>query len=47
MAKYTGTYPSVYKVIDYQKKLADEANRLAYTGRPKEAHYPEGHPTSQ
>lgn len=45
MAKYTGTYPSVYKTIDYQKKLADEANRLAYTGRPKEAKYPNGHPT--
>lgn len=47
MSKYTGAYPSVYKVIDYQKKLADEANRLAYSGRPKEAHYPEGHPTAQ
>ncbi len=47
MSKYAGAYPSVYKVIDYQKKLADEANRLAYPGRPKEAHYPEGHPTAQ
>jgi len=46
-SKYTGAYPSVYKTIDYQKKLANEANRLAYTSRPKEAHYPEGHPTSQ
>lgn len=44
-SKYTGVYPSVYKTIDYQKKLANEANRLAYTGRPKEAHFPEGHPT--
>lgn len=46
-SKYTGTFPSVYKTIDYQKRMIDEANRLAYTGRPKAAHYPEGHPTPQ
>lgn len=37
----------MYKTIDYQKKLANEANRLAYPNRPKAAHYPEGHPTKE
>lgn len=46
-SKYTGAFPSVYKTIDYQKKMVEEAYRLAYAGRPKEAHYPEGHPTPQ
>ena len=46
-SKYKGTFPSVYTTIDYQKRVLAEANRLAYTGRPKEAHYPEGHPTPQ
>lgn len=46
-SKYTGTFPSVYTTIDYQKRILAEANRLAYTGRPKEAHYPDGHPTAQ
>lgn len=46
-SKYQGAFPSVYKTIDYRKRMVDEAYRLAYTGRPKEAKYPSGHPTPQ
>ena len=46
-SKYQGAFPSVYKTINYQQRMVDEAYRLAYTGRPKEAAYPNGHPTPQ
>lgn len=47
MSKYTGTYPSVYKVTDYGQKIGNEANRLAYPNNPKVAQYPKGHATPQ
>lgn len=47
MSKYTGTFPSVYAVIDYGQKIGNEANRLAYPNNPKVAQYPKGHATPQ
>ena len=45
MTKYTGSYPSIYKVIDNGQKIGDKANELAYPNNPKVAQYPSGHAT--
>jgi hypothetical protein len=47
MSKYSGQFPSVYKITDYGQKIGNEANRLAYPNNPKVAQYPGGHATPQ
>jgi peptidoglycan hydrolase-like protein with peptidoglycan-binding domain len=44
---YSGTMPTLTKIVNNrQKKLADSANKLAYTINTKEAKYPTGKPTA-
>lgn len=45
MSKYSGLYPVIVTTIDNGQKIGEEANRLAYTGNPKAAQWPDGKPT--